>query len=817
MNRRELIGMFGAVFASMKDHSLFARTFTPPMLVPDSPTFSLQPDMLTGAGQSGFPPSDYTPFGYLDNPWHTWNLHQSGVFRSLPGIGFGLYYPAGPGGYFNYKENGIYVAELALGFRIGERILMAPENFRPGQLTSPHHSMRVLSYAFEQDGVRITSTFFQVDEDSLAVKVEISEVAGRRQLVQVLASHSYSLGGSQWWGGDGVVGDFDTGTDTLWTRSFAAGKVFAIRANRRSDRSFFSTREEDRKSWLGSDAKTAGKLSYDRQPLYGGLRYNFVLEQHSQSDFIIVMSRGSNLGSALKHAEESLAESPSVHDKKLAEDSSFWNSAPKLTGDWPRQWQHGWVYDFETLRAMVRRPIGVYKHPWDAMQIQAPRNVLAETSIDMWALSYADPELAKSVILGQYIDALEDNIPCMREDGVMNMVAADGSECGTSISWCFPFFCAASVYDRTRDLAWLRQLYPRLCALLRWTLAHRVDSAGFVVGKCSWETGMDASKRFGIEQPTGGELVDFLHLVELQAAASQAGAVLARFAKIVADHSSIEEWQDIQKSYGAKTQQLWKDDWFHDFDSRSMKLIEATERDPSQAAPAFCGIASGDQKKQILRTLQKMYENMEAQTQQASLWADFPLGWSSFVLPYLESAWAAGGGELASKTVESICNRIYASMDRHSIEGPTGPAGTPHKLGWPGVSCEVWGAHGAFGGEGYGWGAVMPAHIIRNLIGFRETDDVERITLSPGFGPLLSGTGKRYGIEGLTYAKRRLNLPFTFIDANRMVAELELAGSHQVASVVGPDGQLLTIQRAGLSAQFQVQNFARYRVELAEL
>src|SRR6476469_1629343 len=98
---------------------------------------------------------------------------------------------------------------------------------------------------------------------------------------------------------------------------------------------------------------------------------------------------------------------------------------------------------------MVRRPMRVYNHAWDGMQIQAPRSVLAESSIDMWALSYANPGLAKQVFLGQFLDALGDNVPCTREDGVMNMVATDGSECGTSISWCFPFFCAASIFDRT--------------------------------------------------------------------------------------------------------------------------------------------------------------------------------------------------------------------------------------------------------------------------------------------------------------------------------------------------------------------------------
>ena len=31
---------------------------------------------------------------------------------------------------------------------------------------------------------------------------------------------------------------------------------------------------------------------------------------------------------------------------------------------------------------MVKAPVGIYRHIWDAMQIQAPRVVLAEAAID---------------------------------------------------------------------------------------------------------------------------------------------------------------------------------------------------------------------------------------------------------------------------------------------------------------------------------------------------------------------------------------------------------------------------------------------------
>ena len=62
--------------------------------------------------------------------------------------------------------------------------------------------------------------------------------------------------------------------------------------------------------------------------------------------------------------------------------------------DWPSKWKHG-GYDMETLRMTIRPPLGIFKHPWDGMQIYTPRQVLGETMIDCMALSFLDIELAK--------------------------------------------------------------------------------------------------------------------------------------------------------------------------------------------------------------------------------------------------------------------------------------------------------------------------------------------------------------------------------------------------------------------------------------
>ena len=805
LNRREFVSLLAAASFSMNESSSLSAE---PETVPEHAG-------TKAIGENeGFPNGDYTPFSYLDNPWHTWNLHPSGVFRSLPGIGFGLYYPAGPGGYFDFHRNGVYSAELALGFRIGGRTWIDFSDFEQGQLTAKHHTKNLLIYTCKTGGMQVECAFFQVNEDALAIEIKLINKSSENLTSDILALHKYQLGGSQWWGGDGISGGFAEDSGCLWTRSFAAGTVFAVVSDERSVSQHFSDRAEDRQSWLSADAKSGKTVSYGTDPLHAGLLFAAVIPARSAKSMMVVMARGVNLPAALKHARVSLDQAGVVKRTRLDEDSAFWSAAPRLSGDWPAHWRNGWVYDFETLRTMVRKPIGLYKHKWDAMQIQAPRNVLAETSIDMWALSYADPAGAKDVFLGQFLDAIEDNVPCMREDGVMNMVAADGSECGTSISWCFPFFCAESIFNRTRDREWLRQLYPRMSALLQWTLKNRVDSARYVVGKCSWETGMDTSKRFQIQQPTGGEVVDFLRLVELQAAASHAGGVLAHFAVALSKHEDQAHWRRIQKDFADKTQSLWKDDWFHDFDSRAMKLVENADRDPSQAAPAFCGIATPEQKQAMLRTLKIMYERMQNNREHPESSADEALNWSSFVLPFVESAYAAGDRGLASATVEAICERIYRSMDRRTLASPDAPQA---RLGWPGTSCEIWGAHGAFGGEVYGWGAVMPAHIIRTILGFRESGRAGEFLLSPGFGPDLSIAGRRYGLDGLTYASLRIGVNYTFIGGKQLKAELKLPPQAHIASVSRGTAETVNFTRKQSAWEIPMENHEQYRIKVEGL
>ncbi|HEY7209986.1 MAG TPA: trehalase family glycosidase [Bryobacteraceae bacterium] len=786
---------------------------------PAASTLSASPQPARGAAETsevagaGFPKDDYTPFGYLDNPWHSWDLNPSGVLRSVPGIGMAWYYPAGPGGYFNYKQNNVYALELSLGFLIDGKRYLLPEDFGEGALTSPHHSKNVLSFLFRAADVECLSTFTQVDEHAMAAIVRVTNHSSARHSVRLLARHTYRLGGAVWWGRDGLAGSVEPETESVSIHSFAAGTVATVSTSRRPAAYFVSATDKETEGWLEAAESAQQATSYYPEPMHTALRFEIALEGNKESEIKIVLARGVNRAASAEHARTSLASTPAVVGSKTAEDDAFWSAGPRLEGDWPAHWKRGWVYDFETLRMMVRRPLGVYKHPWDAMQIQAPRNVLAETSIDMWALSYAAPDIAKAVFLGQFQDALAENIPCMREDGVMNMIAADGAECGTSISWCYPFFCAESIFDRTQDRIWLRELYPGLARLLEWTLRNRIDKGGFLVGRCSWETGMDASKRFLIQQPTGGEVTEFVRLPELQAAGAHAGRVLARFAPLVGDSERVEKWKKVESTFTTRAQALWKDGWFRDFDARSRQLITHLAPDPAQSGPIFCGVATDAQMREALSTLRGIFEKSQARGSQPAEGWDDGLAWSSLVLPYLESVWRTGDRALAADVVHAIAERIYRSMDRRAI-APEDAGQKRPALGWPGVSCEIWGAHGAFGGEGYGWGAVMPAHIIRNLLGIRETADAERLMMCPNLPAAWMTPGKSYALRNLPFGERRLNVSYRVQDAAHVHVMLSGDGLLPIRSIRDSSGRASELETSSAGAQFTAVHREVYELAL---
>ncbi len=330
----------------------------------------------------------------------------------------------------------------------------------------------------------------------------------------------------------------------------------------------------------------------------------------------VVLARGVSQDAAAQHWEDGIEEIARAEAEHRADDEEFWQKAPQLSGDWPAYWRRGLVYDQETLRMTIRPSAGIIPTPWDGMQCQAPRTVLAEAAMDILFLSYANPDLAAEVILGHFESSPHPHLPCMREDGSYNMVADDGQICGTAPEWGFPLWCCDQLFRRTGDMHWLRRLYPKVAAYMRWWLEHRTDDEGWLVYACSWESGQDVSSRFGPQQ-TGGTIIQHVRPVDLQASMVQGAEILARWAMLLLYDSPAQSdagatslaklaladeppfdfageaayWQQIADEFTVKTRLMWRDGWFRDYDSVAQEW--SSQRDVMHLAPVFCGASDG--------------------------------------------------------------------------------------------------------------------------------------------------------------------------------------------------------------------------------
>ena len=112
-----------------------------------------------------FPRSSYTPYGYIDNPYHSMILNRSGVIRSVPPLGFG---------YWKYS------------------------------------------------GVGFSFKYFLPRENSLACLVEIENLSDSEKDIVIHATNIYGLWENKWWGSDGLSAEY------LKARDVSISKIWAL-------------------------------------------------------------------------------------------------------------------------------------------------------------------------------------------------------------------------------------------------------------------------------------------------------------------------------------------------------------------------------------------------------------------------------------------------------------------------------------------------------------------------------------------------------------------------------------------------------------
>ena len=674
------------------------------------------------------PLDHYTPHGYLDNPFHTRNLNPSGVIRSTSGIGFAWHYPALPRGY-GYRE--IYSASLNLALTVEGRTYYQHQDF-PG-LYADLHTKNVFRYRWKLDDIELDATFWRVGEHALSCRVGLRTARARNVRLTAFTRYVRHLGAAGVWGESGLVGRVDDGR--VIVQGFEDGEAFALGANRPFVQAGSSPELSD--SFLAHPTSdddhvvTGGKG--DTILLYGAVACDAELEPSTFHSLDFVFARAIRRDLAIAAQSAAMAERATALASALREDEVFWTSAPSLCGDWPEHWRRGFVTDFETLRMMVRKPIGIFEHVWDAMQIQAPRVVLAEAAIDAMLLAYADLDTARAMLLGTFLDAPAPNVPCSREDGSYNMVGANGSECGTAPEWGYPTEVTGFLYDLDPDTAWLEAIYPGLKDFLEWWLEHRSDEAGYLVYDNSWESGQDLSARFGPQKEGGGSTIRMVRPVDLQAAMASACRNMGRFASILGRAEEKDLWITREAAFRAHVEELWHDSAYRDFDAR---VGWSDVWDVMQLAPVALDLAPASRVKKLESRIRKL--------------ADDPYLWPMFVWTAADAANVAGEHGVAATIAHDTVDRAYRYWDsrEYSEEGRL-----------PGVTCEYWGLSGHCGAEGYGWGAFGIHLVIHTLLGYKP-DQAGTFTLTPNLPQSWLTPGKRYGITNLRCGSVRFDLTY---------------------------------------------------------
>jgi len=760
---------------------------------------------------SHFPDSKYTPFGYLANPYHTSILNRSGILRSVPPLGFGYWarplpwpYASGEFG-FGLERHRNYLSFVHLSIYSNGTVLHTQDDFLRNEveLFSRYHTQNMMSYDFDFDGLTFRAMYFQVDEHSLVCRLQVKNLSTTEQTITIHATNTYGDVYKQYWGCDGIVSRYEDENDLGVSKVYADGDVFVLGADKRSLCYKATADDEQWDHWiaennLSSAKENATSIRFGKRGGSGGghvrtvMSYQYTIAPSHAETITVCLTRGVTERNTVARFHQAISKSKQVLQEKLQADRHFYAGTPVLSGDWPQSWKNGLVYHFETIRMNIHPPVGIYKHHWDGMQIHTPRTVLGEAGIDSMCLSYADIGLAKEVLLGTFADALAPNIPCSREDGTINLIGGNGDECGTAPIWGLPFHVIHSIYLRDCDQAWIKKLYPHMKAYLQWWINNRTDEDGWFHASNSLESGQDASKRFLVEDSDPAAAAKYVRTVDIEAAMANAMNNMILFAKVAGEHQDVTYWNDLANKRIESTRSMFVDGEFRDIDARNGKpIILEDYHSIMMLAPIALGIATAEQMENSAPLFSYFQQNYQ-----------FWLEWASFLFPFSEAAWNAGQRKLLAEVLVNTGDGIFPGMDSREVfpvKSHSCP-GLPEEYSYrtPGVAGEWW-PHlrkqdgkpdeWSRGCENYGWGATFPTLLIRNLIGFREVNNLKQsqFHLAPALPPAMFEIGKTYGITNLCFRGYRINVDYTIMSEDIVRVHLKCRSPRNVVLRITDD------------------------------
>jgi len=715
---------------------------------------------------AGFPVDEYTPHGYLANPYsvaHSWSEGEGGCLRSSREyVGFGWQLP--------WALRAQASADLIVTLEADDQRLVTRADFDAAGLVSPHHSANLFVYRWEAFGRSWEAAYVLVEQDTLGVEVSWEQTSEAAALPE--AQVGLALVGRRASGdverSTGMVdlgepyGRFELLVDGSSTRTATVrGAVQAIA--RRSAVGAPTPQPPPPAAGEGEQAVVGAGFQL---PIPATDPPNLPLFLHTPARGVGAGGEGQLVTAAIQRPRQ--------------EDDAFWRGATRLEGDWPASWRRGWVYDTETTRMCVYPADGIFTDVWPAWMIQWPRAVVAEGTLDMARFAYASPDLAQRAVLSLFRDATAPNVPCVFQHGEPNMVASDGSICGTSPAWCIPFYNLERLFSLTLDRAWLAELYPYLSLYLAWWLAERTDQDGWAVYKCTWEAGEDDTPRLDPERRGDNVVSAFVRPVELQATMALSAGVLARFAAVLGRQEDEARWRTLEAEYLDRTRELWDpvEQRFRDWDARNERFLEPAGEanywgiDPCRYSalaftPLLAGILDHDVRAGLWEELQR-YDGPPW-----TLWAS----WSYVVLEAArltgDPGYLARDGSppFAGRVAAEIVGRVYDELDARRIAQPSHPTPGVAREYWP-LDLDTWASC-----EGYGWGANTASLLVRQVFGFTEGPYLDAATpltfeLRPALPVELLVPGREYALVNLPYRGRRLSLRYRVADVPPSAAGL---------------------------------------------
>ncbi len=248
------------------------------------------------------------------------------------------------------------------------------------------------------------------------------------------------------------------------------------------------------------------------------------------------------------------------------------------------------------LKTQVYQPEGLNRHRWTTPDRWPHRRMwLWDSAFHAIGWRHLDPELARDAIAA-----------------VLDRQAPDGFIAHMMDPWSTsritqpPVLALAVklIHEVAPNDAWLKSVYPQLCAYVEWDMAHR-DSDG--EGLVEWaiegnplsrsgESGMDNSPRF--DAATRMDAVDFNAFLAME------GEILAGMAAAMGCSADVTQWESRhQRLCRLIDQRLWSEAYgfYVDFD------IERNEPSSVLASsgflPLLCGAASPAQAQRLAEHL----------------------------------------------------------------------------------------------------------------------------------------------------------------------------------------------------------------------